>query len=39
MLKFGELYLGGGMNWHGKQILPAGWVEQTMTPGPVSPQF
>ena len=38
MLKFGELYLGGGV-WHGKQILPAGWVEQTMTPGPVSPQY
>jgi CubicO group peptidase (beta-lactamase class C family) len=38
LLKFGELYLGGGV-WHGKQILPAGWVEQTMTPGPVSPQY
>ena len=35
MIKFGELYLGGGI-WHGKQILPAGWVEQTMTPGDVS---
>jgi CubicO group peptidase (beta-lactamase class C family) len=32
MLKFGELYLGRG-SWHGKQILPPGWVEQTMTPG------
>jgi CubicO group peptidase (beta-lactamase class C family) len=32
MLKFGELYLGGGI-WHGKQILPTGWVEQTMTAG------
>jgi CubicO group peptidase (beta-lactamase class C family) len=31
MIKFGELYLGGGV-WHGKQILPTGWVEQTMTP-------
>jgi CubicO group peptidase (beta-lactamase class C family) len=31
MIKFGELYLGGGV-WHGKQILPPGWVEQTMTP-------
>ena len=38
MLKFGELYLGGGI-WHGKQILPAGWVEQTMTPGELSPQY
>ena len=26
MIKFGELYLGGGV-WQGKRILPAGWVE------------
>jgi CubicO group peptidase (beta-lactamase class C family) len=32
MIKFGELYLGGGV-WHGKQILPPGWVQQTMTAG------
>jgi CubicO group peptidase (beta-lactamase class C family) len=38
MIKFGELYLGGGI-WHGKQILPAGWVEQTMAPGKVSPGY
>ena len=38
MIKFGELYLGGGV-WHGKHILPAGWVEQTMMPGEVSPQY
>jgi CubicO group peptidase (beta-lactamase class C family) len=38
MIKFGELYLGGGV-WHGKQILPAGWVEQTMTPGELSSQY
>ena len=38
MIKFGELYLGGGV-WHGKQILPTGWVEQTMLPGEVSPQY
>jgi CubicO group peptidase (beta-lactamase class C family) len=38
MIKFGELYLGRGI-WHGKKILPAGWVEQTMTPGKVSPQY
>jgi CubicO group peptidase (beta-lactamase class C family) len=38
MIKFGELYLGGGI-WHGKRILPAGWVEQTMTPSEVSPQY
>ena len=31
MLTFRELYLGLGI-WHGKQILPTGWVEQTMTP-------
>lgn len=38
MIKFGELYLGGGI-WHGKQILPAGWVEQTMMPGKVNSQY
>jgi CubicO group peptidase (beta-lactamase class C family) len=38
MIKFGELYLGGGI-WHGKQILPAGWVEQTMMPGEVSSNY
>ena len=38
MIKLGELYFGGGV-WHGKQILPAGWVEQTMTPGELSPQY
>ncbi len=38
MLKFGELYLGGGV-WHGKQILPTGWVEQTMTPSELSSQY
>ena len=32
MIKFGELYLGGGVR-HGKRILPEGWVEQTMEPG------
>jgi hypothetical protein len=35
MIKFGELYLGGGI-WHGSRILPAGWVEQTMTPSDVT---
>jgi CubicO group peptidase (beta-lactamase class C family) len=38
MIKFGELYLGGGV-WHGKQILPAGWVEQTMMPSEVSSNY
>jgi CubicO group peptidase (beta-lactamase class C family) len=38
MIKFGELYLGGGV-WHGKQILPAGWVEQTMKPSDLSSQY
>jgi CubicO group peptidase (beta-lactamase class C family) len=38
MIKFGELYLGGGV-WHGKRILPVGWVEQTMTPGETSPAY
>ena len=38
MIKIGELYLGGGV-WHGKQILPAGWVQQTMTPSDLSSQY
>jgi CubicO group peptidase (beta-lactamase class C family) len=38
MIKFGELYLGEGV-WHGKQILPAGWVQQTMNPGKLSSQY
>jgi CubicO group peptidase (beta-lactamase class C family) len=38
MIKFGELYLGGGV-WHGKQILPPGWVQQTMTPSELSSQY
>src|SRR4029453_10299893 len=38
MIKFGELYPGGGV-WHGKQILPPGWVEQTMTPSALSSQY
>jgi CubicO group peptidase (beta-lactamase class C family) len=38
MIKFGELYLGGGV-WDGKQILPAGWVEQTMTPSDLSSDY
>jgi CubicO group peptidase (beta-lactamase class C family) len=37
MIKLGELYLGAG-NWHGKQILPARWVEQTMRPSESSSQ-
>jgi CubicO group peptidase (beta-lactamase class C family) len=38
MIKFGELYLGEGV-WHGKQILPPGWVQQTMTPSELSSQY
>ena len=38
MIKFGELYLGGG-SWHGKQILPSGWVEQTMAPNELNSQY
>jgi CubicO group peptidase (beta-lactamase class C family) len=38
MIKFGELYLGGGV-WHGKQILPTGWVQQTMSPSELSSQY
>ena len=38
MIKFGELYLGGGA-WHGQQILSPGWVQQTMTPSELSSQY
>jgi CubicO group peptidase (beta-lactamase class C family) len=38
MIKFGELYLGGG-SWHGKQILPPEWVKQTITPSSMSSQY
>jgi CubicO group peptidase (beta-lactamase class C family) len=38
MIKFGELYVGAGI-WHGKRILPAEWVDQTMTPGKLSSQY
>ena len=38
MIKFGELYLGGGV-WHGKKILPTEWVEQTMTASELSSQY
>ena len=38
MIKFGELYLGEGI-WHGKRVLPTGWVNQTMTPSEVSSQY
>jgi CubicO group peptidase (beta-lactamase class C family) len=38
MIKIGELYLGGGV-WHGKQILPPGWVEQSTTLGPLNPEY
>lgn len=38
MVKFGELYLDDGM-WHGQRILPAGWVEQTMTPSALNSSY
>jgi CubicO group peptidase (beta-lactamase class C family) len=38
MIKIGELYLGLGI-WHGKQILPPGWVEQTVVPHDLSAQY
>ncbi|HEX5905579.1 MAG TPA: serine hydrolase [Propionibacteriaceae bacterium] len=38
MIKMGELYLGDGV-WHGKQILPPGWVEQSTTAGPLSSEY
>lgn len=38
MIKFGELYLGEGV-WHGKRVLPTGWVQQTMTASELSSQY
>jgi CubicO group peptidase (beta-lactamase class C family) len=38
MIKLGELYLGGGV-WRGKQILPPGWVQETVTPSELSSQY
>ena len=38
MVKIGELYLGDGV-WHGKQILPPGWVKLSTTVGPLSPEY
>ena len=38
MIKIGELYLADGV-WQGKQILPPGWVEQSTTVGPLSPEY
>ena len=38
MIKIGELYLRDGV-WQGKQILPPGWVEQSTTVGPLSPEY
>jgi CubicO group peptidase (beta-lactamase class C family) len=38
MIKIGELYLADGV-WQGKQILPPGWVVQSTTVGPLSPEY
>ena len=38
MIKLGELYLGLGV-WHGQQILPPGWVEQTVAAHDLSSQY
>ncbi|MFT4023766.1 MAG: serine hydrolase [Flavihumibacter sp.] len=34
--RFGLLYLNNGY-WNGKQLLPEGWVKETVTPNPVAP--
>lgn len=36
--RFGLLYLRDGV-WNDKQILPAGWVDYSRSPGPASPQY
>ena len=38
LVKLGELYLNDGI-WHGKQVLPAGWVRQAMTPSEAESQY
>jgi CubicO group peptidase (beta-lactamase class C family) len=38
MVKIGELYIGGGV-WHGRQILPPGWVQLSTTVGPLSVDY
>ena len=38
MIKIGKLYLNDGV-WQGKQILPQGWVKQSTTVGPLSPEY
>jgi CubicO group peptidase (beta-lactamase class C family) len=38
LVKFGELYLNDGA-WHGRQIVPAEWVEQVTTPSELQPQY
>lgn len=35
LLRFGQLYLQGG-RWDGRQVVPAEWVEQSLTPRTVS---
>jgi CubicO group peptidase (beta-lactamase class C family) len=38
LVKFGELYLNDGA-WHGRQLVPAEWVEQVTTPSELQPQY
>jgi CubicO group peptidase (beta-lactamase class C family) len=34
----GQLYLNQG-SWHGKQLLPATWIKESLTPSPVNPAY
>jgi CubicO group peptidase (beta-lactamase class C family) len=38
LVKLGELYRNDGA-WHGRQILPAGWLRQATTPSAAEPEY
>ena len=38
MMKIGELYRRDGV-WHGKQIVPADWIQQSTSPSTLNPDY